>query len=1182
MILRVIDERNQIEREQAQDAMLDLIGYHQPEELVVQSETELYADGPQGQAKAAWPRLFSPVMWGIMSMFILVLLVSATASQASAQLDQQKVLVIHSYYFGYKWTDDEMRGIVDVLQAEGNIDLRVEYLDAKRISHDEYFAQLYRVFQQKYKDVKLDLVMVTDDAALNFVLEHADSLFPGVPVVFAGANYFDETRLEGHDLFTGISEDADLRGTINTALQLHPDTTRVVVVNDATNTGQLVRGKLDLLVPNYPSITFDFVEDMSMVEVQEYLQTLPPDTIVLLTFFFQDKDGAFFEYDVHSSLIAQSSAVPIYAVWDFSLGFGVIGGKLTSGYTTGKNLSNLALRILNGENPGDIPVDHKLQSLPIFDYNAMERFGIKITDLPDDSYVINRPVVSFYEEHKHTILGVSTVIALLVFVVIFLGISNSQRRRAQLKLAERNYELQESEDRFRTIFDVVNDAIFVHDASTGEILDVNQRMCEMFGYTHEEALKLSVGEISSGEPGYTLEDAIEWIGKALGGQAQLFEWHSKTKSGRLFWSEVNMRCDEIDGQERVLVTVRDISERAQAQEHIRRNLARAQGISRAAAALNRAHDLDTIFEAIIEHIDSVLPYEVCDLLLLDGDQSYPVWGVDLRGGKKRIERWPERPPFSIADTPDLRAMASSRSAYFIEDTRAHEGWIIVPERAWVRATAGVGLYDGDHLNGFVIAASSQPGIFDPAESEYLQAFADLAGVSLTKARLHQDQIQRATELTSLNTLRQKVSQSLSIERVIPAGIKGMVEAVHPDLAFFFLRDGDRLIQKSIFPPQGKIRMGAVPEHRVGECMCGLAVREKKALYSKDIYEDMRCTWEECKKAGTRSFAALPLLSGEKVIGVIGLASDEERDFEAQAEFLETLSHTVAVSLSNALHYEQIQQHSTDLEQRIEERTVELQERVSESDNLNRAMIAISEDLQAAVEKAKSADQLKSAFLATMSHELRTPLNSIIGFTGILKQGLTGPLTAEQEKQLGMIQISARHLLDLINDVLDISKIEAGQLEISRQLFDMRALIDKVVEIVKPLAEKNGLALTCDVAHGVDQIVSDQRRVEQVLINLVNNAIKFTDEGEVRIECEIRDDWLMTSVIDTGIGIKPEDVQQLFAAFRQIETGLNRQYEGTGLGLSISQKLIDLLGGEIWVESEWGEGSTFRFSIPLKK
>jgi PAS domain S-box-containing protein len=242
--------------------------------------------------------------------------------------------------------------------------------------------------------------------------------------------------------------------------------------------------------------------------------------------------------------------------------------------------------------------------------------------------------------------------------------------------------------------------------------------------------------------------------------------------------------------------------------------------------------------------------------------------------------------------------------------------------------------------------------------------------------------------------------------------------------------------------------------------------------------------------------------------------------------------------------------------------------------------AVEHELLRAKETAETADRIKSAFLATMSHELRTPLNSIIGFTGILLQGLAGPLNEEQRKQLGMVQLSARHLLALINDVLDISKIEAGQLEVQHELFDLRQSIEKAVQTVAPLAERKGLILQIKVLPTSGQIVGDQRRVEQVLINLLSNAIKFTDAGGVSVGCEVQDRSIAVSVQDTGIGLKREQQQEIFRPFHQVDSGLTRKHEGTGLGLSISKRLVELMGGSIQVTSDYGHGSVFTFTLPL--
>ncbi len=249
------------------------------------------------------------------------------------------------------------------------------------------------------------------------------------------------------------------------------------------------------------------------------------------------------------------------------------------------------------------------------------------------------------------------------------------------------------------------------------------------------------------------------------------------------------------------------------------------------------------------------------------------------------------------------------------------------------------------------------------------------------------------------------------------------------------------------------------------------------------------------------------------------------------------------------------------------------------DHLEELVKERTSQLAEAMEKAQSADRLKSAFLATMSHELRTPLNSIIGFTGILLQRLGGPLNEEQEKQLKMVYNSAKHLLSLINDVLDISKIEAEQLNVVSETFNLRETVEKVIKASQPLAENKNLNLTAEIAPEIGLMKSDRRRVEQILLNLLSNAIKFTEQGFVRMKCEIRNGKMVIAVSDSGIGIKPEDIGILFNPFRQIESGTTRKYDGTGLGLSICKKLAHLLGGEVRVESIWGHGSTFSLMLP---
>jgi signal transduction histidine kinase len=232
---------------------------------------------------------------------------------------------------------------------------------------------------------------------------------------------------------------------------------------------------------------------------------------------------------------------------------------------------------------------------------------------------------------------------------------------------------------------------------------------------------------------------------------------------------------------------------------------------------------------------------------------------------------------------------------------------------------------------------------------------------------------------------------------------------------------------------------------------------------------------------------------------------------------------------------------------------------------------------------ENASLAKDRFLASMSHELRTPLNAIIGFTGTLLMRLPGPLTNDQDKQLRTIQISSKHLLSLINDLLDLAKIESGKVEINMEMLNCQSVIEEVSSTLRTLAEGKHLNFEMVIPERDLLVRTDRRSFTQILINLTNNAIKFTDAGFVRIELNARHDngnfLAEITVVDSGIGIRPEDQSRLFQAFMQVDSSSTRPYEGTGLGLHVSQKLAGMIGGRVSFESEYGKGSRFTISVP---
>ncbi|MFA5892210.1 MAG: ATP-binding protein, partial [Actinomycetota bacterium] len=231
---------------------------------------------------------------------------------------------------------------------------------------------------------------------------------------------------------------------------------------------------------------------------------------------------------------------------------------------------------------------------------------------------------------------------------------------------------------------------------------------------------------------------------------------------------------------------------------------------------------------------------------------------------------------------------------------------------------------------------------------------------------------------------------------------------------------------------------------------------------------------------------------------------------------------------------------------------------------------------------ENASRMKSEFLANMSHELRTPLNGIIGFTEFLIDEKPGPLRPKQKEYLGDVLNSARHLLQLINDVLDLAKVEAGKMELHPETFPVRKAVEEVTAVIKSIAQKKHIALGIEVSDGLDAVTLDQHKFKQVLYNLLSNAVKFSDEGgRVAILARLMDPHqLEVQVRDTGIGIKAEDINRLFTEFEQLDSGTARRFEGTGLGLALTKKIIEFQGGRIGVESEPGKGSVFTVVLPV--
>jgi signal transduction histidine kinase/CheY-like chemotaxis protein len=438
----------------------------------------------------------------------------------------------------------------------------------------------------------------------------------------------------------------------------------------------------------------------------------------------------------------------------------------------------------------------------------------------------------------------------------------------------------------------------------------------------------------------------------------------------------------------------------------------------------------------------------------------------------------------------------------------------------------------------------------------------------------QAQRQRLAELSVLHDIGLVMSSTLDLDGLIDRALEAVVERLQYDRARIFLLDTAKqaLVQGRIAgaTPAIKAQLWEMEiPLRGGGFIAQVATTGEPAFIDDSERVEAEAYRPMLDLLGVSSLLVVPLKIEERILGVMSV--DNVRSHRkltlTDQRLLTTLANQMAIAIANAQSYRQIEQLNVSLEEKVQERTEELR--------LQQAKV------QAVNLQLEIASRHKSEFLANMSHELRTPLNAIIGFSEVLLERMFGELNEKQDEYLNDIYSSGTYLLSLINDILDLSKIEAGKLELELGLFDLRQLLENSLVMVKERALAHGITLSLDITDNIDVLIGDERKVKQILFNLLSNAVRFTpDKGQVGIKASKVEQGVQIAVWDTGVGIDPEDQGRIFEEFQQVADPLSGKSEGTGLGLALARKFVELHGGTIWVESHPGQGSTFTCTMPL--
>jgi len=537
----------------------------------------------------------------------------------------------------------------------------------------------------------------------------------------------------------------------------------------------------------------------------------------------------------------------------------------------------------------------------------------------------------------------------------------------------------------------------------------------------------------------------------------------------------------------------------------------------------------------------------------------------------------ERRSAGVGQTYDLsrrpvttRALASRRPLLITGDQGSGE-WQEELAVHQAQALLLIPLVARNRTIGYVELWETRPDrSFGEDQIALIQTLANQAAVAIENARLFAEAQQRLSELTLLYDIVVAATATMELETMLQSVVNTLrfvLEGTHVAVLLLDNKDGEtegaddgqggepclRIRAYAGHPPAQAIRAGLRP----GEGIIGRVAETGKPILIPDVQQDGGYI---ASAPTTRSALSIPLAAGHRVIGVLNVERSEVGGFsDSDLRLLQTMGNSLAVILENTQLFERLR--------RSEE-----------------ALALRNQALEEANARLKELDRLKSQFLASVSHELRTPLNAIIGFSEVLLDGLAGELSEMAQEYLRYIHASGQHLLALINDLLDLSKIQAGRMTLSLQEVDIPALLEEVQATIAPMVEQKAQTLVFKVADPLPPLVADPMRLKQILLNLLSNASKFTPErGRIELACSLTDDGQMMrfTVTDNGIGIPPEEQAMIFEEFRQARQA-RELGQGTGLGLAITRRLVELHGGSIGVESEGipGRGSRFTVLLPL--
>jgi len=427
-------------------------------------------------------------------LFRISLIFLLTIVSLYADIKPKNILLIHSYHRGYKWSDDISKVFEDRFEKKGDAYLTTVYMDTKKVATQLYFDRLFDLYDEKFRGRGFDVVVAADNNALEFVIRYHEHLFKDLPVVFLGINNFDDAAIYENNMrfyTTGVVEAVDIEKNINLILDIHPNLKKLFIINDRSRTGYAMKRDINRVLPKYKGkVEFEYIDNLSITDLKNRVKTLPKNSAILWVLLFKDKAGEFFTHKESLRQIREVSQRPIYGLWDFYLGEGIVGGRLTSATAQARAAIKKVDKILNGAEPRNIPILKTSPNEYMFDYNELQLYNIKIPDDIPSYKVINKPF-SFYEEYKRLVWGTLSVMVIIIFILILLAINVTKRKKSELALSNQLKFLG-------VLIDAIPNPINYKNLN-GQYLGCNQAFANLLSKRKEDILGKSVFDFFSKE-----------------------------------------------------------------------------------------------------------------------------------------------------------------------------------------------------------------------------------------------------------------------------------------------------------------------------------------------------------------------------------------------------------------------------------------------------------------------------------------------------------------------------------------------------------------------------------------------------------------------------------------------------------------------------------------------------------